>query len=250
MPLARYAGMPISEVIDSGIGVGGVVGLLWFRRKLPQYFCDFIELVLQLTADHGPAVAGAHNTIVAARAGKDLISSLCSGLLTVGPRFGGALDDAARKFTWGYDSRMTADEFVEKMRKNKELIPGIGHKIKSLEDPDARVAQIKEFVARHIPSAEVFNFACAVEKVTTKKKSNLILNVDGAIAVAFVDLLRSCGAFNMDEANEYIEMGVLNGLFVVGRSIGFIGHWIDQNRLKQPLYRHPTDDISYITGNL
>ncbi len=42
-------------------------------------------------------------------------------------------------------------------------------------------------------------------------------------------------------------MGVLNGLFVLGRSIGFIGHWIDQNRLKQPLYRHPTDDISYIT---
>ena len=28
--------------------------------------------------------------------GKDLVSSLCSGLLTIGPRFGGALDDAAR----------------------------------------------------------------------------------------------------------------------------------------------------------
>ena len=51
--------------------------------------------VLILTADHGPAVSGAHNTIVTARAGKDLISSLTSGLLTIGPRFGGALDDAA-----------------------------------------------------------------------------------------------------------------------------------------------------------
>lgn len=36
-----------------------------------------------LTADHGPAVSGAHNTIVCARAGKDLISSLVSGLLTI-----------------------------------------------------------------------------------------------------------------------------------------------------------------------
>ncbi len=243
----KYAGVKISEVISSEMGVGGVVGLLWFRRKLPDYFSRFIELVLQLTADHGPAVAGAHNTIVCARAGKDLISSLCSGLLTVGPRFGGALDDAARKFAWGFDSGMSPDDFVEAMRKSKELIPGIGHKIKSLEDPDARVAQLKEFVSEHIKSPEVFTFACNVEKITTKKKSNLILNVDGAIAVAFVDMLRSCGAFTVEEANEYIEMGILNGLFVLGRSIGFIGHWIDQNRLKQPLYRHPTEDISYIT---
>ncbi len=34
-------------------------------------------------ADHGPAVSGAHNTIVTARAGKDLVSSLASGLLTI-----------------------------------------------------------------------------------------------------------------------------------------------------------------------
>ena len=43
-------------------------------------------------------LAGAHNTIVTARAGKDLVSCLVSGLLTIGPRFGGAVDDAARFF--------------------------------------------------------------------------------------------------------------------------------------------------------
>lgn len=32
-----------------------------------------------LCADHGPCVSGAHNTIVTARAGKDLVSSLVSG---------------------------------------------------------------------------------------------------------------------------------------------------------------------------
>jgi hypothetical protein len=52
----------------------------------------YIYCTLQVTADHGPAVSGAHNTIVATRAGKDLVSALCSGLLTIGPRFGGALD--------------------------------------------------------------------------------------------------------------------------------------------------------------
>ena len=42
--------------------------------------------------------SGAHNTIVTSRAGKDLVSCLVAGLLTIGPRFGGAIDDAARYF--------------------------------------------------------------------------------------------------------------------------------------------------------
>jgi hypothetical protein len=46
-----------------------------------------------VTTDHGPEVFGALNTIVSARVGKDLdlVSSLASGLLKIGPRFGGAL---------------------------------------------------------------------------------------------------------------------------------------------------------------
>jgi ATP citrate (pro-S)-lyase len=82
----RYAGMKISEIFAEDIGLGGVVSLLWFRRRLPPYATKFIEMVLMVTADHGPAVSGAHNTIVTARAGKDLVSSLAAGLLTIGPR--------------------------------------------------------------------------------------------------------------------------------------------------------------------
>jgi len=70
--------------------------------------------------------------------------------------------------------------------------------------------------------------------------------VDGCIGVAFVDLLRHCGNFSREEADEYISIGALNGLFVLGRSIGFIGHFLDQRRLKQGLYRHPWDDITYM----
>lgn len=78
-----YAGVPITKILDDKMGIGGVLGLLWFQRRLPQYACKFIEMCLMITADHGPAVSGAHNTIVCARAGKDLVSSLASGLLTI-----------------------------------------------------------------------------------------------------------------------------------------------------------------------
>ncbi|CAI5734249.1 unnamed protein product [Hyaloperonospora brassicae] len=246
----RYAGTPISKVFEQDMGVGGVIGLLWFKRNLPSYASKFIEMVLMVTADHGPAVSGAHNTIVTARAGKDLISSLVSGLVTIGPRFGGALDKAAEMFASAHDSGMSAADFVSEMRKQNKLIMGIGHRIKSLSNPDKRVTIIKDFAKANFPATDVLDFALEVEQVTTKKRSNLILNVDGCIAVCFVDLLRNCGVFTLEEANEQIENGCLNGLFVLGRSIGFIGHFLDQKRLKQPLYRHPWDDISYLNEEL
>lgn len=241
-----YAGMPISSVFKEDIGIGGVLSLLWFRRRLPEYACKFIEMVLMLTADHGPAVSGAHNTIVAARAGKDLISSLASGILTIGDRFGGALDGAAEQFTAAYDQGLVPADFVDAMRKQHKLIMGIGHRIKSRTNPDLRVTILKDFARKHFPCVPLLDFALQVEDLTTAKKDNLILNVDGCVAVLFVDLLRNSGAFTRAEADEYVRIGTLNGLFVLGRSIGFIGHYLDQRRLKQGLYRHPWDDISYL----
>ncbi|XP_065805694.1 ATP-citrate synthase isoform X1 [Labrus bergylta] len=241
-----YAGMPITEVFKEEMGLGGVLGLLWFQRRLPRYACQFIEMCLMVTADHGPAVSGAHNTIVCARAGKDLISSLTSGLLTIGDRFGGALDAAAKQFSKAFDSGMLPMEFVNKMKKDGKLIMGIGHRVKSINNPDMRVQILKDFVKRHFPSTQLLDYALDVEKITTSKKPNLILNVDGFIGVAFVDLLRTCGGFTRDEADEFVEIGALNGIFVLGRSMGFIGHYLDQKRLKQGLYRHPWDDISYV----
>uniref|UniRef100_A0A673XIW2 ATP-citrate synthase n=1 Tax=Salmo trutta TaxID=8032 RepID=A0A673XIW2_SALTR len=241
-----YAGMPITEVFKEEMGLGGVLGLLWFQRRLPRYACQFIEMCLMVTADHGPAVSGAHNTIVCARAGKDLISSLTSGLLTIGDRFGGALDAAAKQFSKAFDSGMLPMEFVNKMKKDGKLIMGIGHRVKSINNPDMRVQILKDFVKGHFPATPMLDYALDVEKITTSKKPNLILNVDGFIGVAFVDLLRMCGGFTRDEADEFVEIGALNGIFVLGRSMGFIGHYLDQKRLKQGLYRHPWDDISYV----
>ena len=47
------------------------------------------------------------------------------------------------------------------------------------------------------------------------------------------------------EIKDIIKIGYLNGLFVLARSIGLIGHALDQKRLQQPLYRHPWDEVLY-----
>ena len=241
-----YNGIAMSKLIEDDYSLGDVISLLWFKRKLPKYATKFIETCIVIAADHGPAVSGAHNAIVAARAGKDTVSSLCSGLLTIGPRFGGAIDDAARYFKHACDSDMKPEEFVTDMKKKGINIPGIGHRIKSAKNPDKRVELLKAYAKKNFKGVKYLDYALSVEKETLKKADNLILNVDGCIGVLFVDLFSSCGEFSKEDVDEMIDIGYLNGVFVLARSIGIMGHIFDQKRLKQPLYRHPWDDILFL----
>ena len=243
---ATYSGYPISSVAtpETGFGIGDVMSLLWFKKRYPKWATDYIETVIKTVADHGPAVSGAHNAKVTARAGKDVISSLVTGLLTIGPRFGGAIDDAARYFKYANDNGMSPAEFIAYMKREGKPISGIGHRIKSVRNPDLRVSGLKKFAAENFPATPLLDFALEVEKLTTSKKDNLILNVDGTIGILMVDMWRALG-YSEKEIDGFIDAGALNAFFVVGRSIGFIGHILDEKRLGMPMYRHPMDDILY-----
>ncbi|KAL0040061.1 hypothetical protein WJX79_004660 [Trebouxia sp. C0005] len=241
-----YNKVTMSTLITGDYNVGDVISLLWFKRQLPKYATRFIELVVMLCADHGPCVSGAHNTIVTARAGKDLVSCLVSGLLTIGPRFGGAVDDSARYFQDACDRGLEPDEFVEDMKKKGIRVPGIGHRIKSKDNRDKRVELLQKYAFKFFPSTKYLNYAVQVETYTLQKAANLVLNVDGCIGTLFLDLLHSSSFFTEAEIADIVKIGYLNGLFVLARSIGLIGHALDQKRLQQPLYRHPWDEVLYI----
>jgi ATP-citrate lyase alpha-subunit len=243
---AHYCGHPISSVAtpDTGFTIGDVMSILWFKKRYPRWAVDFLETVLKTVADHGPAVSGAHNAKVTARAGKDVISSLIAGLLTIGPRFGGAIDGAAKYFKYAGDNQLSPAEFLGYMKKQGVPIPGIGHRIKSLKNPDKRVEGLKEFAKANFPSTPLLDYALTVEQLTTSKKENLILNVDGTIGILMVDMWRALG-YDDEEIDMFIEAGALNAFFILGRSIGFIGHILDEKRLSMPMYRHPWDDILY-----
>jgi len=243
---ATYAGFPISSVAtpDTGKGIGDVISLLWFKKQYPKWATEFIETVMKTVADHGPAVSGAHNAKVTTRAGKSVVEALVTGLLTIGPRFGGAIDGAAQYFKYADDNDLSPAEFLSYMKKQGVPIPGIGHRIKSLKNPDLRVEGLKKFASEHFPATPLLDYALTVEQLTTSKKENLILNVDGTIGILMVDMWRALG-YPEDEIDEFIKSGTLNAFFIVGRSIGFIGHILDEKRLAMPMYRHPMDDILY-----
>lgn len=239
-----YNGKEITEYIEKPLG--SIINALWFKGGLNMIGEEFLELCLKITADHGPAVATAHNAIVTSRANRDIATSTAAGILTIGDRHGGAIDGAAR---WAFDcvsNRVTARSFVQEMKEKKELIMGIGHKIKSAQNPDKRVEVLKKFAETKGIAGSYLKFALEVEQETLKKKNNLILNVDGAIGVIFLDILAKSGK-RPYEIEEILKVGSLNGIFILGRTIGMIGHAIDQKRMNEGIYRHPWDDIQYIS---
>lgn len=204
---------------------------------------DFVDFILRVSVDHGPYVSGALNTIVSARAGKDLVSSLSSGLLTIGPRFGGALNEAAKNWLSGAISDKTASQFVEEFASKKEYIQGIGHKKYRIDMPDPRVAEIKEF-ANRLNQKRFLDFALQVEKITTEKKGNLILNVDGAIAAVLLDFLSEKEGYSDQQLQDLVQQEFFNALFVLSRSVGFIAHFLDQKRLDEGLLRLSEEDVA------
>lgn len=206
---------------------------------------DFIDFCLRLLVDHGPYVSGALNTIVSARAGKDLVSSLASGLLTIGPRFGGAINGAADGWLNAVAHETIPRDYINTFTKGGGIIPGIGHKKYRIDNPDPRVAALAGFTGNK-NGDRYYNFARSVERLTVTKKSNLILNVDGAIAAILLDILESELDYDASQLQELIDIEFFNALFVLSRSVGFTAHYLDQRRHDEGLLRLPDDDVRYI----
>lgn len=186
---------------------------------------DFTDYTLRLLVDHGPYQSGAINTIVTARAGRDLVSSLAAGLLTIGPRFGGAINGAAKAWVEGVHDNSSPKECVQKFAKLHTPIPGIGHKKYRIDLPDPRVQALIKFAPekhRHL------DFALGVQNITVAKKGNLILNVDGTIAAVLLDLLETELDYDYVRLKELADIEFFNAFFVVSRTIGFTSHYLDK----------------------
>ncbi len=204
----------------------------------------FVDTVLKLLIDHGPHVSGVVNTMITARAGRDMVSSLASGILTIGPRFGGAINEAAHNWFSAVENGVPAEDFVESFAAKKQYISGIGHKKYRTDNPDPRVAKLLTFV-EGLNKKKYTTFAQQVEAITTDKRANLILNLDGAVAAIMLDLLAEKEGFTPEKLKECIDTEFFNALFIFPRSAGFIAHYLDQKRLDEGLFRLPDDEVMF-----
>jgi ATP citrate (pro-S)-lyase len=226
--------------------IGSTIGALLFKKDFPDYLSKFIEICITLLADHGIAVSSCHNTAVTARAGQNISASVASGILSIHDKHGGALQECAIEFyNAKYIQKVIPEDFVKNMKKNGKIIPGIGHAYKnSKTNKDIRLTILYDYIINNFPNYDLVLYAKDVETITLKKKDNLILNVDGMIATALVS------AFLLEYGESWteniIKLNGLNAIFIISRTIGLCGTFIDQNRNNQGLYRQPDWSINYI----
>ncbi|MCF8216789.1 MAG: ATP citrate lyase [Chlorobium sp.] len=221
----RYVGYAASELCEKGYGIEDVVSLLWNKKLPSREESEIIKRIIMISADHGPAVSGAFGAIIGACAGIDMPQAVSAGMTMIGPRFGGAVTNAGKYFKYGVkEFPNDIPGFLSWMKQNVGPVPGIGHRVKSVKNPDKRVKYLVDYVKNQTTlHSPCLDYALEVEKLTTSKKDNLILNVDGTIGCVLVDL-------------DFPEQS-MNGFFVLARTIGMIGHWIDQNSQSSKLIR-------------
>ncbi|MBI3583056.1 MAG: hypothetical protein HY096_03775 [Nitrospinae bacterium] len=219
-----YYGYRAVDLVEKGYGIEHVIGLQLTGRLPSPAEAQLIKRLVILTVDNGPCVSGALATIIASCAGIPLSQSVAAGLIMIGPRFGGAVTDAARYFEYGYKNYSgDVPAFLEYMKKEVGPVPGIGHRKFSKKSPDLRVQSTIQFIRKNELNTPILNFALEIEKATVAKKDNLILNVDGMMGAVLRDL-----GFDIEG---------LNGFFIIARTIGLCGHWVDQKKNNSRLLR-------------
>ncbi len=75
------------------------------------------------------------------------------------------MNGAAQQFSEAYDSGLIPMEFVNSMRKKGQLIMGIGHRVKSVNNPDMRVKIIKDYVQSNFPNTPLLDYALEVRAI-------------------------------------------------------------------------------------
>ncbi len=236
---------PTFKHTDASSFTAGITARILGVATVSKETVSFLDKVFTELIDHGPQVSGAVNTMVTTRAGRDMSSALASGVLTVGDRFGGAMNGAAKVWFTSCKAGLSAQKVVDDYAKRREYILGIGHKQYNIYKPDPRVAALISHAKENLTNTPHLDLALQVESLTSQKRANLILNVDGVIGALLLDYLTEKENFSNLQLQELIDIEFFNALFLIPRSVGFIGNFLDQKRIDEGLLRLREDDVFF-----
>jgi len=204
----------------------GDMAFLELKGRLPtsQESAVFNAITVTLV-EHGmtPSTIAARMTYLGAP--ESLQGAVAAGILGLGGRFGGTVEDIARILQTRLgaapleaDLRQVARDVVEEHRAAKRLIPGIGHP--EHKDIDPRVPRLFEVAAanglsgRHVELVRLIG-----DEASTALGRKLPVNATGAIGAIASEL--------------EIPWQVCRGLAVMARAIGIVAHL--QEEVTDPL---------------
>lgn len=185
------------------------------ERKASPSEAKLLDLILNLSIDHGPNSPSAVATIAAAKEGKTMGKSVGEGMAQIGDRHGGAggpLMEILYKVSSG---QLAVSSIVKDLLGKGERLPGMGHRV--YKDLDPRAQLIMNTAVEHGVGEEFIKIVNQLrDELERQSGKSLPVNIDGAIAAVF------CG-FGLDP-----KLGI--AVFIIARSPGLCAHFINNSR--------------------
>lgn len=183
------------------------------ERKPSEAEVRLLNLILDLSADHGPNAPSAVATIESAKSGKTMGESVGDGMAQIGDRHGGAGGPLMEILYRAEKGESVKSIVAEKLAEGKR-IPGMGHRVYKDLDPRAQLI-MKTAVDNGIGQEYVEIVNQIRDELESQSGKNLPVNIDGAIAAVF------CG---MGLKSEH---GI--AIFIVARAPGLCAHFINNS---------------------
>lgn len=214
-------GHDLTQELIGKVSLGDFAFLeLMGRLPAPKESVMFNALAVTLV-EHGltPSTIAARLTYFGAP--EALQAAVAAGLLGMGDRFGGSIEQAARMLQEapsGGDPRDVAREIVAGYRTRKEIIPGLGHPIHKQADPrTVRLFELAE--ANGFDGPQIRLMELIAEEAKTAYGRELPVNATGAIAAVAGEM--------------GIPWRITRGIAVMARAIGLVAHV--QEEMDEPM---------------
>lgn len=171
-----------------------------------------LDIILNLSTDHGPNAPSAVATISAAKEGKTMGESVGVGMAQIGDRHGGAGGPLMEILYRMKNEGVNASEIVEENIKAEKRIPGLGHRVYKDLDPRAQLI-MKTAQENGIGEEFIKSLNEVRDEFEKQSGKSLPINIDGAIAAVF------CG-FGLKP-----ELGI--AVFIIARAPGLCGQFLN-----------------------
>ena len=195
-------GVDREEVMD--MDFADAIWLVLKGEKPSEKESEMFKTILSSSIDHGVGNPSTVSARTIQSGGNDMNTSVAGGILALGDKHGGAIEDCMEML----QSNETAEEIVEENFDSEDKIPGLGHKV--YDDKDPRTEKIFEKAENLGIAGKYTERMKKISKVFAEEKVSLVVNVDGAIAAVMSDLGWSP------------ELG--KGFFIIARTPGLVAH--------------------------
>ena len=183
---------------------------------------ELLNSILVAAVENGVAAPSIFISRTVASTGNSMNTALAAGVLSIGEKHGGAVEQIAKILYQGKSAKEIVQDFEGKR------IPGFGHKIYKEEDP--RTTAIYKKAKELNFSCNSFELAYEIEKEMEEKKGKKIpLNIDGAMAAALLEL-----GFPAEAGK---------AMFILPRIVGMTAHILEELEQGGSYHRLEEKDI-------